>query len=38
MELWRQEQGHIAIDCGSAYPQGRLCCLRLEDGEVFYSR
>lgn len=38
MELW-QEENHIAIDCGCAYPapQGRLCCLRLEDGAVFYS-
>lgn len=34
----------IAIDCGSGYPedpyngkQGRLACLRLEDGKVFYS-
>lgn len=36
MALWRQGT-HIGIDCGSAYPEGRLCCLRLEDGEVFYS-
>lgn len=36
----------IGIDCGSGYPEekdnpnrpyGRLCCLRLEDGKVFYS-
>lgn len=34
----------IGIDCGSGYPdiptegkQGRLACLRLEDGKVFYS-
>ena len=43
MELW---YGHrrIGIDCGSGYPDssdmplGRLACLRLEDGTVFYSR
>lgn len=30
----------IGIDCGSGYPEdgeGRLCCLRLDDGMVFYS-
>ena len=31
----------IAIDCGSGYPEesqeGRLACLRLDDGKVFYS-
>jgi serine/threonine protein phosphatase 1 len=34
----------IGIDCGSGYPEsgeagccGRLACLRLEDGKVFYS-
>ena len=34
----------IGIDCGSGYPEegkdseyGRLACLRLDDGEVFYS-
>ena len=30
----------IGIDCGSGYPEeglGRLCCLRLDDGKVFYS-
>lgn len=40
MEVWRSE-GLIGIDCGSGYPeddgQGRLACLRLEDGAVFYS-
>lgn len=43
MEVWRGE-GRIAIDCGSGYPEtgdlapyGRLACLRLEDGKVFYS-
>lgn len=39
MELW---YGHrrIGIDCGSGHPEGsagRLACLRLEDGAVFYS-
>ena len=44
MEIWRSE-GCIGIDCGSGYPEegpdsryGRLACLRLEDGRVFYSR
>lgn len=40
MELWYGE-GKIGIDCGSGYPEGspygRLACLRLEDGNVFYS-
>jgi hypothetical protein len=36
----------IGIDCGSGYPEdpdhelrpyGRLACLRLDDGKVFYS-
>lgn len=43
MEVW---YGHrmIGIDCGSGYPEegenseyGRLACLRLDDGTVFYS-
>lgn len=46
MEIWRKE-GYIGIDCGSGYPEdqadpnrkyGRLCCLRLDDGKVFYSQ
>ena len=28
----------IGIDCGCAYPDGRLACLRLDDGAVFYSK
>ena len=40
MEIWRKE-GYIGIDCGCGYPEGdprgRLCCLRLDDGKVFYS-
>lgn len=39
MELWRNER-MIGIDCGSGYPEdglGRLACLRLDDGAVFYS-
>lgn len=40
MELWRGD-GRIGIDCGGGYPEGdglgRLACLRLEDGAVFYS-
>lgn len=27
----------IGIDCGCAYVNGRLACLRLDDGAVFYS-
>ena len=32
--------GMIGIDCGSGYPEGgigRLACIRLDDGKVFYS-
>ena len=40
MEVWYGEN-RIGIDCGCGYPgngPGRLCCLRLEDGKVFYSQ
>ena len=43
MHVWYGD-GRICIDCGSGYPEsgensglGRLACLRLEDGKVFYS-
>ena len=43
MEVWHGEN-RIGIDCGCGYPDqgpdseyGRLACLRLEDGEIFYS-
>ena len=43
MVPWHGEN-RIGIDCGCAYPEtgpdsdwGRLACLRLEDGKVFYS-
>ena len=39
MEIWFGNQC-IGIDCGSGYPEdglGRLACLRLDDGKVFYS-
>ena len=43
MEVWYGEN-RIGIDCGCAYPEygpdshyGRLACLRLEDGKIFYS-
>ena len=43
MHVWYGD-GRICIDCGSGYPEsgensglGRLACLRLEDGQVFYS-
>lgn len=41
MELWYGER-RIGIDCGCGYPEGdplgRLACLRLDDGKVFYSQ
>lgn len=36
MEMW-QYGNYIGIDCGSGYADGRLCCIRLEDMEEFYS-
>lgn len=36
MEIFYGE-GKIGIDCGCAYDDGRLACLRLDDGAVFYS-
>lgn len=43
MEIWHGNR-MIGIDCGSGYPEtgpdskyGRLACLRLDDGRVFYS-
>lgn len=36
-QIWRGE-GILDIDCGCGTRYGRLACLRLEDGEVFYSR
>ena len=40
MEIW-QGNRKIGIDCGSGYPdsspEGRLACLRLDDGAVFYA-
>ena len=48
LEIWRSpDGGKIGIDCGCSFPPpqaqehapvfGRLACLRLEDGRVFYS-
>ena len=40
MEVWYGNR-MIGIDCGSGYPEGsigRLACLRLDDGKVFYSQ
>lgn len=47
LEIWRSpDGGKIGIDCGCGFPPhspgaaavyGRLACLRLEDGRVFYS-
>ena len=43
MQVWYGNR-MIGIDCGSGYPEegedselGRLACLRLDDGKVFYS-
>ena len=40
MKLWYGDR-MIGIDCGCGYPpdspEGRLACLRLDDGKVFYS-
>ena len=36
MEVWKDGR-RIGIDCGCAYPGGRLACLRLDDGKIFYS-
>ena len=39
MEIWHSEN-RIGIDCGGGYSEdgvGRLACLRLDDGAVFYS-
>lgn len=44
MALWHGEN-RIGIDCGCGYPEsgpdseyGRLACLRLEDGAIFYAQ
>ena len=37
MRMWRNEN-YINIDCGAGYgAKGRLCCLRLDDMQEFYS-
>lgn len=36
MTIWKSD-GLIGIDCGAGWPEGRLACLRLEDGAAFYS-
>ena len=36
LEIW-YGTNCIGIDCGCAYPYGRLACLRLDDMRVFYS-
>ena len=43
MQVWYGSR-MIGIDCGSGYPEagnnseyGRLACLRLDGGKVFYS-
>jgi len=35
-EIWRGENA-VGIDCGCGYREGRLACIRLDDGAVFYS-
>lgn len=37
LRIWYGEN-LIGIDCGAAYPSGRLACLRLDDMKEFYSR
>ena len=41
MDIWKKDN-LIGIDCGCCYPEGdpkgRLACLRLDDGKIFYSR
>lgn len=39
LEVWHGEFA-VDIDCGSGWPEGsggRLACLRLDDGKIFYS-
>ena len=36
MRIWHG-RNMIGIDCGCAYPDGRLACLRLDDMREFYS-
>ena len=36
MRIWYGKR-LIGIDCGCAYEDGRLACLRMEDGKEFYS-
>ena len=36
MKIW-YGKNLIGIDCGAAYPEGRLACLRLDDMKEFYS-
>ena len=36
LRIWHGEN-LIGIDCGAAYPEGRLACLRLDDMREFYS-
>lgn len=36
LSVWKTS-GLIGVDCGAAYANGRLCCLRLEDMKEFYS-
>lgn len=36
MRIWYADN-LIGIDCGAAYEEGRLCCIRLDDLKEFYS-
>lgn len=36
LQIW-YGQTAIGMDCGCGYPEGRLACLRLEDGKEYYS-
>ena len=37
MKIYHGDNGMIGIDCGCAYIDGRLGCLRLDDMQEFYS-
>lgn len=36
LKIWHGNR-MLGIDCGSGYAEGRLACIRLEDGKEFYS-
>ena len=36
LRIWYGDDA-IGMDCGCGFPEGRLACLRLEDGKEYYS-